>query len=360
MKKLVAVKMTDQKRVSAEYLADLANRLDHNLAISVGEIREINQDINVLSINAKIEAARAGAGGKGFVVVADNIRRLVSRTDGIVEQMTTQVSDLVRELSVLSGRLGIEVRGQYFSQAAFNAIDIVDRNLYERSCDVRWWAADPPLSEAIENPSLENRETASRRLSQILDSYTVYYDLVLIGADGTVIANGRPQLYSSRGMQVKDLPWFKAAAKLPSQEEFAFQTAHQSTLVKDATVLAYSCPIFNADGSIVGVLGILFRWLALGTVAAQHAVAGIERTGMAEGDIVAAIVTPEAQIIASTNESEIGKTLDSATMLMMQGHEMRHGVVETSHGSYLVGSARAPGYEGYSTGWYGVVRQRME
>lgn len=356
---MVPVKITDQKRVSAEYLADLANRLDHNLAFSVGEIREINQDINVLSINAKIEAARAGAGGKGFVVVADNIRRLVSRTDGIVEQMTTQVSDLVRELSVLSGRLGIEVRGQYFSQAAFNAIDIVDRNLYERSCDVRWWAADPPLSDAIADPTHENRETASRRLSQILDSYTVYFDLVLVGADGTVIANGRPHLYSSGGMQVKELPWFKNAAKLPSQEEFAFQAAHENALVNNETVLVYSCPIFAADGSLCGVLGILFRWLALGTVAAQHAVASIERTGMAEGDITAAIVTPEAQIIASTSPSEIGTSLDQTTMLMMHGHEMRHGVIETNQGRYLVGSALAPGYEGYSTGWYGLVRQRI-
>ena len=353
------MKKTDNKQVSAEYLADLANRLDHNLAISVGEIRDINEDINVLSINAKIEAARAGAGGKGFVVVADNIRRLVSRTDGIVAQMTTKVSDLVRELSILSGRLGLEVRGQYFAQAAFNAIDIVDRNLYERSCDVRWWAADPPLAAALADPSPENKKTASHRLSQILDSYTVYFDLVVVNADGSVVANGRPRLYSSADKQVRNLPWFRSALALSSQDEFAFQTAHQSELVKNETVLAYSCPIVSPDGPVTGVLGILFRWLELGTVAVKHAVSSIERTGMAEGDIEAALVTPDAEIIASTNEDSVGSSLDQSTMLMIQGHDMRHGFVETSDGRYLVGAAQAPGYEGYSTGWYGLVRQKM-
>jgi len=341
-------------------LAELANSLDRNLAESVGEIRDINEDINVLSINAKIEAARAGVGGKGFVVVADNIRKLVSRTDGVVAQMTTKLSDLVRELSVLSKRLGFEVRGQYFAQAAFNAIDIVDRNLYERSCDVRWWAADPPLAAALADPSTENKKTASHRLSQILDSYTVYFDLVLVSAEGRVVANGRPQLYSSADKQVKSLPWFRNALALYSQDEFTFQTAHQSELVNNETVLAYACPIFAPDGPVSGVLGILFRWFELGSVAVKHAVSSIERTGMAEGDIEAAPISSLVEIIASTKEVSVGSILDQSTMLMIQGHDMRHGFVETSDGSYLVGAAQAPGYEGYSTGWYGLVRQKMK
>ncbi len=38
--------------------------------------------------------------------------------------------------------------GERLVDLALNAIEIIDRNLYERSCDVRWWAPTPPSSNA--------------------------------------------------------------------------------------------------------------------------------------------------------------------------------------------------------------------
>ena len=78
-------------------------------------------------------------------------------------------------------------------------IDLIDRNLYERSCDVRWWATDAAVVAATQDPNPAALAHASQRLGQILDSYTVYFDLVLADLDGTVIANGRPRQYQNGG-----------------------------------------------------------------------------------------------------------------------------------------------------------------
>ncbi|TVQ96462.1 MAG: methyl-accepting chemotaxis protein, partial [Spirochaetaceae bacterium] len=265
-------------RLSAEGLSELAQQVEASLAESTEQIRNINDDIHVLSINAKIEAARAGNHGTGFGVVADHIRTLVARTNAVTEQMESHVRRLMGDLAAMSAQLGVEVRGQRFQQVAFNTIDIIDRNLYERSCDVRWWATDASLVDALVHRTTDTAESASRRLGVILDSYTVYFDLVLADSSGVVVANGRPGRYRSLGSDVSQQPWFRRALATKSGDEFAEQSVHRSELAGNEEVLAYAATVREdgqVNGTVLGVLGILFRWRDLADGAASRAVQSI-------------------------------------------------------------------------------------
>lgn len=347
------------KSVSAEYLSELAQRLERGLADSTEQIRTINADIHLLSINAKIEAARVGEYGKGFAVVADHIRHLVARTQGVTENMESRLKLLMRELTQMSSQLGGEVRGQRFQQVAYNAIDIIDRNLYERTCDVRWWATDDSLVHALHNPSSQQaQEYAARRLGVILDAYTVYFDLVLVDQHGVVVANGRPRHYRSRGQKVTHTDWFRQGLATPSGHEFAVQSVHASPLVDNNQVLVYATTVRqqgDAHGQVLGVLGIIFRWHDLGQTAVNRAVETLRYTEGNELQLGAVITDDHGTILARSNHAPVWHELPPPIQAFVRQNSTDYGRVNTSSGAYLVAHALSPGYETYRTGWRCVI-----
>jgi len=329
-------------------IAELTTAVRRISKDKIWEIDLINREATYLAINALIEAARAGEAGRGFAVVANQVKD-VSRRIG---QLT---GELGAELATISETMVTELerqQGQRLTDLALNMIDVIDRNLYERSCDVRWWATDAAIVDGVTSGP-EAAAHASKRMSMILDSYTVYLDIWMLDLEGRVVANGRPAKFPVAGVvNATGQEWFDAALRTRSGDEYATANVDAVMGLDGAQAATYATAIREGgatNGKIAGVLAVFFDW----TKQASAVLDNVRLSNEERARTRCMIVDATGRVIADS-----GQTSRDTKRYELRSSSTDAGAYRTAEGSF-VGYALTPGYESYQgMGWFGVIEQK--
>lgn len=310
---------------------------------------KIASQTNLLALNATIEAARAGTAGKGFAVVATEVKNLANQAKENSQQLRTKVLHEVRaQTSELQSQFE-DAEFSRLSEMSQTLVQLIVRNLYERTADVRWWATDDAFYRVLEDKTPEAVTHATARLGIINRFYSVYLNLVLTDAQGNVVACSKPSEFAMVGKNVSNHSWFRRSMHTHSGDDYVVDDIYRDPLHDNKLVAVYATAVRSGgqlNGSPLGVLAVAFDWDEQSRVIVQDE----PNLSQAEWQHMRVyLLDGNKKIIASSDNKGL---LEVFPLTETQGQK---GYYFTEAG-HLIAYAKTIGYQEYDgLGWYGVI-----
>lgn len=143
-------------------------------------------------------------------------------------------------------------------------VDLLDRNLYERSNDCRWWAMTPELRRTLAqtNPSAAELQQLNGILTHINGLYTVYTQLVVYDRQGRIVASSRPVTPDGHPVIGEHIDAHDLAATLALRHAQQYHVSDfvPSPLYQERRTYTYHAAIRDLDDPdlVLGGIGIVF------------------------------------------------------------------------------------------------------
>jgi chemotaxis signal transduction protein len=224
------------------------------------------------------------------------------------------------------------------------AIDIMDRNLYERANDCRWWALDPLFCQALAKPDGADRTAlVSQRLCEINDLYTVYENLLVFDHEQRIVGVSRVQYEGLVGTTL-NAEWARATLTLTTPDRYAVSDFSPTELYAGRPSYIYGAALRDGPGNVVGGIGIVFDSKVQFAAMLQDALP--PESPQAFGLFVDAL----GQVIASTDERfPVGKKLDLPADLLVAANQPQgeSRLIILGNQVLAIGARQSTGYREY-------------
>ena len=224
-------------------------------------------------------------------------------------------------------------------------IDILIRNLFERTADVAFLATDEDIRHfiSVQNNKLIDQEKSDRssiesRLCEYVKKYSVYDEIIILDINGNVLAN----LNSKSDITVSNDNLI--AETLATQEDYIETFRHSDLQPEQDNSLIYSCKITESDDSgarVIGVLCLCFRF--------DDEMKAIFKSLLDSEQNSLLLMSAEGKVIASS-DANLVPIMSSFTF------NAEPQLINYRGQEYLTTSCQAPGYQGfYGLGWWAMT-----
>ena len=224
-------------------------------------------------------------------------------------------------------------------------VDIMDRNLYERADDCRWWALDPTFKSILAQKELteQNVKQLTDVLSYINSLYTVYSNLFLFDKTGKIIAVSNPTRSRDIG-KVIDADYIRTVLANHKEDKYFVSPFEKTDLYDNRYTYIYGASITDIDGgtNTVGGIGIVFD-------SEFQFKAMLEDNMQKKEDAFAVFTDRQGNVIASTSEKlTVGSRLSLPSNLFEVENGMSQSEILVYQGCYYsVGCVCSSSYREY-------------
>ena len=328
---------TLDKNLNVSVLINELKEENHQMQAVMKKIQNVSMKSNILALNSGIEAARAGEAGRGFSVVATEIKKFAEESLKASKESEMIINSIQNKANEVIAVRTVDV--------AYDTIDKIDRNLFERNCDVQAWATFDAIKACLLNPIPEAKKTAQAVLKNIYEIYEVYFDLFVVDLAGNIIAAAHNQ--SQVGKNMSNREWFQKVMETNS----VFVTDMYYSSVVGGYTMGYSSPVHDETRNIIGVLTTRFNWEYIYDI--------IERAKIDENSQLY-LINSEGYVIASKDRKGILETklthLKGVENILL-GKEKRGYTIESNQ---IYAYCMTEGYNAYKgKGWSVIVVESL-
>lgn len=294
----------------------------------------ITEDLGLVVLNGRIAAARSDA--DEFIPILEEIRNIGKKMQHI---FTSSVSELMD--TALASRFNM------LEFQAAQAIDIMDRNLYERANDCRWWALTDALIHFLsaEQQDKKNHDNIKQILAYINGLYTVYRVIYIFDNKGVIQEVSHREFDHWIGRNLPDETQWQDTKTHTNAQQYSVSPFVSSALYDNRSTYIYNAAIRNSARNVGGI-GIVFD----SEPEFSHILTDI--IGHSVTERISIFVNREGVIISVSHHSpwRVGDTIPLPSHVHEAAcGEKGSGIMCILNDEYIIGYAVSKGYREFKT-----------
>jgi len=297
----------------------------------------------IVILNGKISSLKQNV--EYFLPILDRFQDISQNISAIFEDFIHHIHQVL-----------IETIKDKVSFSAALAANIMDRNLYERANDCRWWALNSSFQQILSHYHQHNQLTKAQQSSlekslQYINSlYTVYTNILIYNQNGDILAVSNPKESELIGQRLSQAQDVKRCIALQNTQDYVVSNFEPTPLYNNRPTYIYHAPIKNWQNSTKNVGGIA---LVFDSEPQFNAMLKDSeptyRTSIIQEQSFNLIVHPNGTIISSTNDQlSPGQSLALPSKLS-DSNLTGTGIIPWLHNNkkYVVGFSVTAGYREY-------------